>query len=1332
MLSYTKLTKEDFDKLIRDILIKFEKFVDRPYDDNDGNIAIGYGFDLTMHTNETIDETAKKWEEYFNGINFIKTIDFKTILNTQIKVGNQQKTVHSLLLEIKSGDSSNIVKVISSFEANNFILKSEEEGFNLLKKLLNSYYIDLHNHLKSNNVTIDNFKDTYENVALLSLFYNGKTDLVGPGLMGALKNSDRFKAWYEIRYNSNGNKLSGLAKRRMYEGYFFGLYENREANNEILNNKLPSKDMILFSDILNIFQYLNYAGFNSKKKSYTALEYFKYYENNHIYINDNTTIVSNRQAFEKDIPYFLCDDLFKPVHEYVNHLFGNKYTDSQGKIIESFDLDKIFVIDTALLSANNITLQAKLHDIITYFGNNITSSSSTGNDLTPEETSLNLLIIMKGSNPSVINFNDLLRNKDFVSITLVLLKDNNCIDVSEINTENVNILSCDPNNPDKIEQIKGKIEVQQSSTENEDIDFSSDLNFSAEGYTARYKPESKTLVIYDENDNKVVELCNYIPGTTKAAIESDKFMPESELGDEQPYGSFEYKCIIEYKYNVSAIKGAPFYAYIFANKEIIPSKIQVESKDNIYAIFKFNIDSNKVANSKVAFSANKQELQSLKDVNKLAQSTGLISLAELKAGHKDGKHQLSNIFLVNDCSVKQGDKCFILEAHYSKSLDEPFYKEKAKNTKWGYIIQSGCNEIKFSNQNVNYIETKTGSTITINYDELEPPFNKSMSINFYPYMVSPSQKVYASVRCEPLSYSVSSCEKDEKSYGIYSVRAIYKSRNTVKQTGNNSQSQFVITDEVKQNTKWIILSFKSTLSQQEIDSIRNQYLSMQTIKIEECTFNDYSVKKTTGSELKYELKNCQEWVDSIVYFYPYVYSIEKDICQSWDLRQPFYLSFTGSTLSIKSVLFSIESNNLTNTLISVAAYSGKPLEQKPENSFYKSYEVDINKKKMYFVYDKERQLLVKEGPIPERDYYLDLEDIRKMNFWGDRDHWGKYNTPLYSIPSLDNQEILLEKDTKRNNFYIHGGLEYGDEGGIDLADKDKNFFNKLEELKKEHINPKVENTPRLHKVNNTIPIRVQVEYEKDGWHDPLDKMEICLFSQGGHYKPFHNTFGLKVRDGTTKHQGVDLFARVGTPVYACMDGEIISTKGQHNDGTVILKVTGKQVEILRNMEKKDYQNILYNEIKTENYRDDNLNFKYDSDMFVFRYMHLDEVYVTNTETDKYVKCGQIIGRSGIKEYANKKYDNSHNPHLHFEISSSDAMKTGKTGLNYRINPRVYINYKIPNLDLSSRYTLSVTTCQEYFKSGVSNNVYLNNAYKEFREQVECMLNPAPYRIKQKQ
>ena len=315
----------------------------------------------------------------------------------------------------------------------------------------------------------------------------------------------------------------------------------------------------------------------------------------------------------------------------------------------------------------------------------------------------------------------------------------------------------------------------------------------------------------------------------------------------------------------------------------------------------------------------------------------------------------------------------------------------------------------------------------------------------------------------------------------------------------------------------------------------------------------------------------------------------------------------------------------------------------------------------------------------------------------------------------------------RDNFYIHGGSTYLDNKGIELAKDFDTFFDELSKYNEQK---------QAFTINNRTPIRVQVEYEKDGWHDPLDKMEICLFSEGGHYKPFHNTFGLKVRDGKTKHQGVDLYARVGTPVYACMDGEIISTKGQHNVGTVILKVTGKQVEILRNMEKKDYQNILYKEIKTENYRDDSLNFKYDSDMFVFRYMHLDEVYVTNIGNKKYVKCGQIIGRSGIKSPEGSKYTKSHNPHLHFEISSSDAMRTGETGLNYRINPRVFINYKIPNIDLSNYIELYIDKVKDYYTKGIIDEIkhkqHLDVAKEQFPEQVKCVLNPAPYRTKQKQ
>lgn len=62
-----------------------------------------------------------------------------------------------------------------------------------------------------------------ERVALFSLTWNSPS-LIGPGLQGAIAAGDRAEAWYEIRFNSNGDQLNGIAKRRYYESEQFGLY----------------------------------------------------------------------------------------------------------------------------------------------------------------------------------------------------------------------------------------------------------------------------------------------------------------------------------------------------------------------------------------------------------------------------------------------------------------------------------------------------------------------------------------------------------------------------------------------------------------------------------------------------------------------------------------------------------------------------------------------------------------------------------------------------------------------------------------------------------------------------------------------------------------------------------------------------------------------------------------------------------------------------------------------------------------------------------------------------------------------------------------------------
>ena len=67
--------------------------------------------------------------------------------------------------------------------------------------------------------------DSEERAALFSLCWNAPS-LLGPRLKAAIEEGNRAEAWYEIRYNSNGNAIAGLANRRYVEAEIFGLYDD--------------------------------------------------------------------------------------------------------------------------------------------------------------------------------------------------------------------------------------------------------------------------------------------------------------------------------------------------------------------------------------------------------------------------------------------------------------------------------------------------------------------------------------------------------------------------------------------------------------------------------------------------------------------------------------------------------------------------------------------------------------------------------------------------------------------------------------------------------------------------------------------------------------------------------------------------------------------------------------------------------------------------------------------------------------------------------------------------------------------------------------------------
>ncbi|MDD3596769.1 RHS repeat-associated core domain-containing protein [Sulfuricurvum sp.] len=204
------------------------------------------------------------------------------------------------------------------------------------------------------------------------------------------------------------------------------------------------------------------------------------------------------------------------------------------------------------------------------------------------------------------------------------------------------------------------------------------------------------------------------------------------------------------------------------------------------------------------------------------------------------------------------------------------------------------------------------------------------------------------------------------------------------------------------------------------------------------------------------------------------------------------------------------------------------------------------------------------------------------------------------------------------------------------------------------------------KVKGNVEQKVDEKCKDQKWHDPIDNPQLAMYMQSGGIAPYWNVFG-KVRNGG-KHQGVDLLALPGTPVYACVDGTIKIGDMQPrppkkvNYGKYVL-IKAQCPSFVQTL-KKAYS-LPY---KDKGEMEKEMSFKDDGDFYFF-YAHLLEVDEKLKKAFEQgdvvrVKAGQIIGKTGTSGYTT-----SADPHLHFEITS-------KPFLN-RVNPGFYLNYKLP-------------------------------------------------------
>ncbi|MDD4950806.1 RHS repeat-associated core domain-containing protein [Sulfuricurvum sp.] len=211
------------------------------------------------------------------------------------------------------------------------------------------------------------------------------------------------------------------------------------------------------------------------------------------------------------------------------------------------------------------------------------------------------------------------------------------------------------------------------------------------------------------------------------------------------------------------------------------------------------------------------------------------------------------------------------------------------------------------------------------------------------------------------------------------------------------------------------------------------------------------------------------------------------------------------------------------------------------------------------------------------------------------------------------------------------------------------------------------------KIKGDVPKVVDEKCKDQKWHDPVDNPQLARYTKGGGEAPYWNVFGhvRKGRKDSKKdiHQGVDLFALPGTPVYACVDGIVTRSEFTPSPYGNVVTIKAKCPDFVRSLK------LAYNLPYVKNGEIiQGSGFNENGDFYFF-YAHLLEINSTirkafdNGERVE-VKAGQIIGKVGTSGY-----DISKDPHLHFEVLNINKA----IDLNNRVNPGFYVKYKLPNV-----------------------------------------------------
>lgn len=178
----------------------------------------------------------------------------------------------------------------------------------------------------------------------------------------------------------------------------------------------------------------------------------------------------------------------------------------------------------------------------------------------------------------------------------------------------------------------------------------------------------------------------------------------------------------------------------------------------------------------------------------------------------------------------------------------------------------------------------------------------------------------------------------------------------------------------------------------------------------------------------------------------------------------------------------------------------------------------------------------------------------------------------------------------------------------------------------------------------------------------VNPLKTCVIRSAGLASAKSATFGMVRNGGTRAHQGIDLQADVGTPVYAIADGKVIAISKAFSATTnfgasVLLQV---DVNDLPPAQRQHYA-VLYPK----------------KSLIYFFYAHLSAVDITlGADGTRAVAAGTALGKTGDSGNAHGMSTIAKGGHLHFEARYRTE-NIGK-GLDGRLDPLPFIaSYTMP-------------------------------------------------------